>query len=278
MTIGFIGQGFIGKAYADDFEKRGFTVVRYSAAPEHALAKDRITECDIVFIAVPTPTTPLGFDDTILREVVGLVGAGKTAVIKSTLLPGRTRAIAALYPDRFVVHAPEFLRAKTALADAANPERNIVGIPESTKEYRTRAQEVIAVLPKAPFELICTSEEAEMIKYAGNNLLAAKVILANCFSDIARAHGADWSVVQDAVGRDTRIGPGHLDVSDDGGRGAGGFCFIKDLAAIREEYERAPADAEGIAVFRALEKKNAALLRGSGKDVDLLRGVYGDGV
>ena len=30
MIIGFIGQGWIGKNYADDFEKRGFDVVRYS--------------------------------------------------------------------------------------------------------------------------------------------------------------------------------------------------------------------------------------------------------
>ena len=30
IKIGFIGQGWIGKNYADDFEKRGFDVVRYS--------------------------------------------------------------------------------------------------------------------------------------------------------------------------------------------------------------------------------------------------------
>lgn len=30
MLIGFIGQGFIGKNYADDFENRGYEVVRYA--------------------------------------------------------------------------------------------------------------------------------------------------------------------------------------------------------------------------------------------------------
>ncbi len=30
MKIGFIGQGWIGKNYADDFEHRGYRVVRYS--------------------------------------------------------------------------------------------------------------------------------------------------------------------------------------------------------------------------------------------------------
>ena len=57
-TIGFIGQGWIGKNYADDFEERGFEVVRYGLEPEFAENKDRIKDCDIVFVAVPTPTRP----------------------------------------------------------------------------------------------------------------------------------------------------------------------------------------------------------------------------
>jgi UDP-glucose 6-dehydrogenase len=278
MLIGFIGQGFIGKAYADDVEERGYDVIRYSADPEHAAAKERLRDCDVVFIAVPTPTTPSGFDDTILREVVGLVGEGKIAVIKSTLLPGRTRAIQALHPTTIVLHAPEFLVAKNAREDAKKPLRNIIGMPDDTEKYRDAARTVLSVLPKAPYELVCSAEEAELVKYVGNNLLASKVILANVFHDIAMAHQASWGVIAEAVGHDPRIGPSHLAIEDAGGRGAGGYCFIKDLAAIREEYDRAVGDADGGAVLRALERKNAALLSRSGKDLDLLRGVYGEGM
>ena len=53
--IGFIGQGFIGKNYADDFVRRGYKVVRYARGAEFAKNKIKIKECDIVFIAVPTP-------------------------------------------------------------------------------------------------------------------------------------------------------------------------------------------------------------------------------
>ena len=56
--IGFIGQGFIGKNYADDFERRGFEVIRYALEEPYRANKEKIRECDIVFIAVPTPTTP----------------------------------------------------------------------------------------------------------------------------------------------------------------------------------------------------------------------------
>jgi prephenate dehydrogenase len=33
--IGFIGQGFIGKSYADDFEDRGLSVTRYSLEEQY---------------------------------------------------------------------------------------------------------------------------------------------------------------------------------------------------------------------------------------------------
>ncbi len=60
--IGFVGQGYVGGSYATNFEKRGFSVIRYSLEPKYINNKEAISTCDIVFIAVPTPTTPKGFD------------------------------------------------------------------------------------------------------------------------------------------------------------------------------------------------------------------------
>lgn len=87
LKIGFIGQGWIGKNYADNFEQRGYSIVRYGLEKEYAHNGEAIAGCDIVFIAVPTPSTPQGFDDSILREAIKKVGKGKIAIIKSTLLP-----------------------------------------------------------------------------------------------------------------------------------------------------------------------------------------------
>jgi UDP-glucose 6-dehydrogenase len=112
--IGFIGQGFIGKNYADDFERRGFSVVRYALEQPFVQNKDRIKECDIVFIAVPTPTTPEGYDDSIVRSAVALARDGATVVIKSTLLPGTTESIQKSFPKKYVMHSPEFLRVTQA--------------------------------------------------------------------------------------------------------------------------------------------------------------------
>src|SRR3989338_2371700 len=102
QLIGFIGQGWIGRNHADDFEERGFDVVRYGKENEHSGNGERLAACDVVFIAVPTPTTPEGFDDSILIEVLKLVGKNKIAVIKSTVLPHTTEKLQEMYPDIFI--------------------------------------------------------------------------------------------------------------------------------------------------------------------------------
>ena len=277
MQIGFIGQGWIGKHYADDFERRGFSVVRYAKEQPYAGNKERIRECDIVFIAVPTPTTPQGFQDGIVREVVGLVGKGNIAVIKSTLRPGTTESIQKDYPDVFVLHSPEFLAEATATHDAAHPNRNIVGIPKDTDEYRAKAQEVLAVLPKAPYQCVCAAKDAELIKYGGNCFLYCKVVYANLLYDLAEKLGCDFQIVREAMSADPRIGPSHLNPLHQSGRGAGGHCFIKDFAAFERLYADVVGDELGIKALSGIEEKNIDLLTASGKDRALLEGVYGKG-
>lgn len=273
--IGFIGQGFIGKNYADDFENRGYTVVRYARGPEFAANKGKIKECDIVFIAVPTPTTPKGFDYSVVRQVLSLVGKGKIAVIKSTVLPGTTETLQKEFPEIFLMHSPEFLREKHAAFDAAHPVRNIVGIPNDTAAYRKKACAVMAVLPGAPYQKIMHVRDAELVKYGGNCFLYLKVVYANMLYDLANRLTLDWPTVRDAIAADPRIGASHMDPVHDSGRGAGGHCFIKDFAAFSLIYEKRVSDPLGRQILRALRDKNHALLTESGKDIDLLEGVYG---
>jgi UDPglucose 6-dehydrogenase len=274
--IGFIGQGWIGKNYADDFEKRGYEVVRYSLEEPYVRNREKIKDCDIVFIAVPTPTSPRGFDDSILRKAIKEVGKGKIAVIKSTILPGTTESIQAENREIFVVHSPEFLSEASAAYDAANPNRNIVGIPNLDETYRKKAKEVMGVLPFAPFSLVCFSREAELIKYAGNGLLTLKVVFINLLYDIADNLGCKWENVRDAIGADPRLGSTHLQPVHQTGRGAGGHCFIKDFAALARLYRELVGDKEGLDFLNSAADKNNDLLLKSGKDLDLLAGVYGE--
>lgn len=276
LQIGFIGQGFIGKNMADEFAERGFETVRYALEPKYAGNKAAIADCDITFIAVPTPTTPAGFDASLIKSVLPLIGAGKIAVIKSTILPGTTAALQKEFPDIILLHSPEFLREVSAAEDTANPERNIIGMPTDSEEHLAAAEVVMEILPKAPFELITKSQNAECIKYIGNNYLYAKLIFMNIAYDFSQAAGADRETVRTAVGADSRIGLGHTQVVHDSGRGAGGHCFIKDFEAMLRFYAEFAQDPNGLHVLEAMRKKNNALLTDSGKDLDLLQGVYGN--
>lgn len=276
MHIGFIGQGYVGGAYADDFEARNYRTTRYALEEPYAKNKDDIAKCDVVFIAVPTPTTPEGFDYHIVDEALSLVGKGKVVVIKSTLLPGTTEKLQEKHPDIVILHSPEFLRAETAERDAKQPYRNIIGLPHDTPAHKKAAEMLVKILPKAPVTSFCTSREAEIIKYAANCFLYTKVVYFNLIYDLAEKMDADFANVRKGVTVDPRIGDSHTAIIDHDGRGAGGFCFIKDLAALRMFFEQEfPEATLDIAILKSLEQKNIALLKATDKDIDLLEGVYG---
>ena len=273
--VGFIGQGWVGKNYADDFERRGFRVVRYGLESEYVGNKDQIKDCDVVFIAVPTPTTSQGFDYSAVKKVISLVGKGKIAVIKSTILPGTTELIQKANSHCLALNSPEFLSEATAKYEAGNPFANIVGMPRKSKRYEVAAKKVHAVLPKAPFSLTCKSQEAELIKYAHNGSGYVQIIFFNLLYDLAKKIGADWAPIESAIEADPYVPNRYAKPVHKSGRGAGGHCFIKDFAALNKFYKKHVSDSKGRAVFRSLEQKNIDLLKSTNKDLDLLKGVYG---
>jgi nucleotide sugar dehydrogenase len=287
--IGFIGQGWIGKHLADNFEVRGYPTTRYAKEPPHDQNLEKLEKADIIFVAVPTPSTPHGFDDSILRTVISLAKEGQTVVIKSTILPGTTDQLAKDHPGIYIFHSPEFLREASVTLDIEKPDRNIVGIPSQhidDPKWIDKANQVLSVLPPAPYSVVCSAPEAELIKYGGNNFLYMKVVYMNMLYDLAQHHGARWEVIADTMTADPRIGASHMQpvhqhihMGEKVGRGAGGHCFIKDFAAMRYHFEDvAPEEKETINLLRAFEAKNNHLLVSTGKDQDLLFGVYGDNV
>lgn len=276
LKIGFIGQGWIGKNYADDFEARGYEVARYSLEPEYAANKDKIKSCDMVFIAVPTPTTPAGFNCEIVKQAVKLVGAGKIAVIKSTVLPGTTEEIQKENPEIVVMHSPEFLSRNTAAYDSAHPARNIIGLPLMSDEYKKKAEQVMAVLPEAPFKIICPAKEAELVKYSSNSFYYVKTVHFNLFYDLVASLGGDWENLKKIIAADPWIGQMHIEPVHKGGRGAGGDCLIKDFAAFSALYKNTVHDELGDNILESVKKKNIDLLVKSQKDLELLKSVYGE--
>jgi UDP-glucose 6-dehydrogenase len=274
--IGFIGQGWIGRAYADNFEERGYEVVRYSLEKPWVKNKDKIKECDIVFIAVWTPTTPKGFDISVVESVLPLVGKGKTAVLKSTILPGTTAELQKKFPNIIVLYGPEFLSVSSHVHDAAHPFANLVGMSVEDSKHYLAAERVMKTLPKAKYSAICKSAEAEIFKYSHNASGYTQVILFNLMYDLGQKFGVNWDVVNRAIQADPLISNRYSNPIHKSGRGAGGGCFIKDIAALRAHVKRhLPKDRLALQIFEAMEAKNISLLTSTGKDIDLLEDVYG---
>src|SRR3989338_366332 len=275
---GFVGQGYVGGSYANNFEKRGYSVVRYSLEEPYRVNKDKIQDCDVVFVCVPTPTTAQGFDSSIVEEGLALVGRGKIAVVKSTLQPGTTRRLQKTFSHLIVLCSPEFLSVATAQLDADSPFSNIVGMPVNNEKHSKAAKLVHSILPTAPFSNTCSSEEAEIVKYAHNFSGYTQVIAFNIMYDLAKHFGADWEEIEKSIHADPLIPNRYAHPVHKSGRGAGGACFIKDIASLGRLYASTVKHKEGMRFLDALQEKNIALLKVSKKDLDLLRGVYGDSI
>jgi len=278
VLIGFIGQGYIGKNYADDFEHRGYKIIRYAKEEPYIKNKEKIKDCDIVFIAVPTPTTPKGYDASIIRRVIPLVGKNKIIVVKSTLQPGLTRALQKEFSNYIIVHSPEFLSEATAAQDAAYPFANIVGLPSNSKAHQKATKLVHSILPSAPFSTTVTSEEAELIKYTHNGSGFTQIIFFNLMHDLAKKMGADWKPIEQAMKADPFVPNRYAQPVHKNGRGAGGHCFIKDFATLSQTYDKIVGDKLGTETLKIMEKKNIQLLTQSKKDLPLLKRVYGNNI
>jgi nucleotide sugar dehydrogenase len=234
MTIGIIGQGFVGNAIYQKF-KNYFKVSTYDLDESKCNSSEQETlNNDIIFICLPTPMKSDGRCDTSLVEkaVKRCVefGVAKTVVIKSTVIPGTTAKINSLYNNIDIVFNPEFLTEANAIEDFNNQNRIILGGPRpSTTKLHTVYKKVF---PKA--HIIKTgSTHAEMVKYVTNTFLATKVSFANEIYQICEGLKIDYDKVIEYASFDERLGKSHWAVpGPDNDFGFGGHCFPKDLSAL----------------------------------------------
>ena len=278
IKLGFIGQGYVGKTYADLFEKKGYDIVRYSLEEPYIKNKSKIRDCDIVFIAVNTPTRPTGFDDSAIREVLKYVGDGKVAVVRSTLVPGTTESLQKQFPKIFLMHTPEFLTARLAFEEAAQPKQTIIGIAKDNAEYREKAKIVLDILPASPHRSIVPAKEAEMIKYIQNNFLYVKNIYMSIVYKFAEEMGCDLTNICSALLANPMMGTYHhmdLETLNRVGYGAGGECLLKDFEAFIQLYKKENGEKSGEKILEAIRDRNLEMLKASGKDLKIIENIYG---
>ena len=199
----------------------------------HTSNEEAIEGADFVFLALPTPEGEDGRADlkyvhAVIDELANLVGEDTIFVVKSTVPPGtvsslRKRLADLGSPARIVSH-PEFLREGKAVDDFLEPDRIVVGAWE---EADARAVADLYRSLDAPV-VMTDPTSAEMIKYASNAYLAARLTFVNTLSNVCEAVGADILDVVQGLGMDHRVGPHFLQP----GPGYGGSCFPKDTQAL----------------------------------------------
>jgi UDPglucose 6-dehydrogenase len=213
--------------------------------------KAALDGADAVFIAVGTPSrrgdghADLSYVFAAAAEIAETLAAlpsgSRTIVVtKSTVPVGTGRRVERILSMRLpagsydVASNPEFLREGSAIQDFMRPDRVVIGT--ESEHARTVLRALYRPLYLLETPVVFTSiETAELIKYAANAFLAAKVTFINQIADLCEAVGADVQDVAHGIGLDGRIGRKFLHA----GPGFGGSCFPKDCAALVRTAEEA---------------------------------------
>ena len=204
--------------------------------------KSAVQQCDIVFVGVNTPTKMFGrgsgrasdlqYWEATARSIKEYANGDKIVVEKSTLPVRTAAAMEAILNDHAsysftVLSNPEFLAEGTAIKDLLEPDRVLIGGPETEAGHRALEAVVGIYAAWVPRERILTTNvwSAELTKLAANAFLAQRVSSINAIAGLCEATGADVDEVARVVGADRRIGPKFLKA----GPGFGGSCFKKDV-------------------------------------------------
>lgn len=258
-VIGIVGLGVLGGAALNYYTKNKYEVVTYDIA-KPCTGKESFKDADIIFICIPTPYKNGKCDLSALWYTLKWLPKDKIIVIRSTIPPGTTDKFAKKYTGD-VLFNPEFLDSSKAEYDFEFPERQIIGIPSFSVSSRS---ENLEYLPKANRMFVMSAIEAECVKYMGNTFFAMKNVFANIWYDYCKEIGVNYDKVREAVGAELRIGYVHLQVPHKGGRGAGGSCLPKELAATID-FMTAAHQFGNVDFLMQTQKINNRLLKESGK-------------
>ena len=279
MKIGLIGAGRLGLCLALLIEDTGYDVLASDIRPDyvknlnekkyngsepdinHYLEKANnihfttdnirvISECDIIFTLVATPSLDDGSYD--VSSVWKVVEDFKTAaketevfnkslVIGCTTNPGDCDQIyekLSLNPDTFgvnVFYNPEFIAQGTIIKDLLNADTVLICGEKYINEHKH-----VTILKKIykqiqfgynfnPSIHYMSAKAGEIVKIAINTFLTTKISYANTIGQVLALSDLDDEIdsVLEAIGNDSRIGKKYLKF----GFGFGGPCFPRDNRA-----------------------------------------------
>ena len=262
-TVGVLGLGYVGLPLAIATARAGFKTLGFDTDPGKPVAlnsgksyidavsddelgrhvksgrfaalndPERLGECDVIVICVPTPLTrnrepDLSYIETTGRDIAARLRPAQLVVLESTTYPGTTREV--LKPilessglvaarDFFVAFSPE-------REDPGNPSFETTTIPKVVGGDGAEASALALEFYGAVVEKVVpvsTPDVAEAVKITENIFRAVNIALVNELKLIFGAMGIDvWEVIDAAKTKPFGYMPFYP------GPGLGGHCIPID--------------------------------------------------
>lgn len=205
-----------------------------------------LADRDVIYLCLATPQGPEGKPDLdqfrdALSSIAPMLKTQTIVVTKSTVPPGTGAQLAEWTgrEDLRFVSNPEFLREGSAVEDALDPDRIVIGATDADA-----AAAIESIAAHAGQRVInCDPLSAELIKYASNTFLATKLSFINEMARLCDVLGGDVAAVTEGMGADERIAASFMTP----GPGWGGSCFPKDVAGLASLARTAQLDLPVIA-------------------------------
>ena len=219
--VAVVGMGYVGSALSAAIEKGGFSILGIDidlekVAKINALGKknfqateniERIRECDIIAICVPTPVDEYNRPNfSILTKAASDIShnlkKGQLVILESSVSPQTTRNL--LYPilasgsrlkggsDFFLAFSPERVDPGNGKFNVTNTPKVVSGIDEKSLKLATLfySSFVEKVYP------VSSLETAEMTKVLENVFRLVNISLINEINQFTKKIGVDiWEVI-----------------------------------------------------------------------------------
>jgi UDPglucose 6-dehydrogenase len=231
--------------------------------------KDSVSNSDIVFICVGTPTKKNGNGAdlsqiyNVAKEISGSITKYKIIITKSTVPVTTGDEVEKIISKKVskklfsVVSNPEFLREGEAIRDFSYPDRVVIGTNDSKSNKILK--NLYSPLTSKGAKYVNTSRRAaELTKYAANAFLATKITFINEIANLCEKIDVNVEDISIGMGLDKRIGGRFLRA----GPAYGGSCFPKDTKAITTTADKFKTNLSVIkSVIKSNENRSSLLLK-----------------
>jgi UDP-N-acetyl-D-glucosamine dehydrogenase len=261
--IGVIGLGYVGLPLAVEFAKAGFHVVGFdvservvkllmagkshiqdvpasevaalvrSGAFEATADEARLSECDAISIAVPTPLSKTRDPD--MSYVISAAATatrqahpGLLVVLESTTYPGTTREVLApaLTERGLIVGEDVFVAFSPERVDPGNPVYNTKNTPKVVGGITAACTDLATALYNSCIDItvpVSSPEAAELVKLLENTFRSVNIGLVNEMAIVCDKLGVNvWEVIDAAATKPF----GFMKFTP--GPGIGGHCIPLD--------------------------------------------------